>query len=90
MCWSEGTSTHQHNKILVSGTVGTFQLCSDKQLDQFSDLQGTRCQTDTMSLSPGNCMGTAGTASKVPQPAKPAAVLLQPPSKLCNAINNAN
>ena len=68
MCWSERTSTRQHNKILITGAIGAFRLCSDKRLDQFSDLQRTQCQTDTMSLSPGNCMGTAGTTSKVPQP----------------------
>ena len=29
VCWSQGTSTRQHNKILVSGTIGAFRLCSD-------------------------------------------------------------
>ena len=46
------TSTHQHNKTLGSGTLGAFRLRSDKRLDQFSDLQRTQCQTDTMSPPP--------------------------------------
>ena len=68
VCWSERTSSRQHNKTLVSGTAGAFRRCSDKRLDQFSDVPRTQCQTDTMSLSPGNRTGTAGTTSQVPQP----------------------
>ena len=33
--WSKRASTRQHNKILVSGTIGAFRLCSDKRLEQF-------------------------------------------------------
>ena len=83
VCWSERTSTRQNNKILVSGTIGAFRLCSDKRLDQFSDLQP--------------CLFPQAIAQALQvlhlrffNPAKPAAVLLQPPSKLCNANNNAN
>ena len=30
MCWSQGASTGQHKKILVSGTIGAFRLRSDE------------------------------------------------------------
>ena len=32
MCWSQMASTRQHNKSLVSGTIGAFRLRSDKGL----------------------------------------------------------
>ena len=50
MCWSQMASTRQHNKSLVSGTIGAFRLCNDKWLVEL-DLQRTHCQADTMPLS---------------------------------------
>ena len=32
VCRSQRASTRQHKKRLVSGTIGTFRLCSDKRL----------------------------------------------------------
>ena len=32
VCWSQGASTRQHNKILMSGTIGAFRLCDTMPL----------------------------------------------------------
>ena len=50
VCWSQMASTHQHNKSLVSGTIGAFRPRSDKWLVDW-DPQRTQCQTDTIPLS---------------------------------------
>ena len=81
--------TRQHKKILVSGTIGPFRLCSDKQLEQFRTYR-----EQSVKLTP--CLFPQAIAQarqvlhlRFLNPAKPAAVMLQPPSKLCNAIDNA-
>ena len=40
VCGSQMASTRQHNKSIVSGTIGTFRLCSNKRLVEL-DLQRT-------------------------------------------------
>ena len=40
MCWSQMASTRQHNKSLISGTIGAFRLYSDKWLVEL-ELHGT-------------------------------------------------
>ena len=61
-------STRRHQKILVSGTIGAFQLCNDKRLDQFWTYREHSAKVTPCLFLRDNGIGTAGTMTKMPQP----------------------
>ena len=89
MCWSERASTRQHKQILVSATIGAFRLCSDKRLEQFRTYREHSVKLTPCLFPQAIAQGLQVLHLRFLNPAKPAAVMLQLPSKLCNAINNA-
>ena len=87
MCWSKEASTRQHKKSLVSGTIGAFRLCSDERT--------SRCTYREHSVKLKPCLFHLRSSAlqvfvtKIPQPCKVTAVVLQPPSRLRKSNNNA-
>ena len=68
VCWSQEASTRQHNKSLVSGTMGAFRLCSDRRLVQWqTDREHSVTLTHVPFLFPSGALQALQLSSLTPQ-----------------------